>query len=161
MILDLQVFGHLLRANSSDSKRPLIRSSLDILTPTLAKKLQQTSDGEVLWAKNMRRILVEEASGIQQMHNIWQLVIRHAEIFYPIRQVDPKKQSKINQRNETGQVSLSMQYVFGVGVHYIQRERNNKDCAISPVFLLDMVSSAYRLFLGINFKRIESKTFGV
>ena len=87
VFLQNQVFFNLLKCQSSQSdqsRRPQIRASLDILIPVIARNARKADKDGALWAKYMRRIMVEESS-MGHMQLVWQLLVRHPDIFYPIR----------------------------------------------------------------------------
>ena len=81
----LQVYINLLRSNHIDSRRQLVRQALDILTPVIAAHAKNSDTDKTLWAKYLRKLLFEETHSLQQLTHIWQLIVRHAEIFYPLR----------------------------------------------------------------------------
>lgn len=79
----LQVFVALLREHSSES-RHLVRKSLDLLVPALAKRLKvQKYTRAIRWTK---KLATDESQKLAQLTHIWQLVASHPELFYQNRQ---------------------------------------------------------------------------
>ena len=79
----LQVYISLLRAHQAD--KDLIRASIDILIPALAKRLPTDDLREsVKWTK---KIMFEEGHSISQLTHLWEIFIRHPVVFYPDRQL--------------------------------------------------------------------------
>ncbi|EJD48939.1 hypothetical protein AURDEDRAFT_150681 [Auricularia subglabra TFB-10046 SS5] len=78
----LNTLSNLIRTQNTEA-RALTKQALDILVPTLPKRLAQ--DDALHWARYVRRMLNEEAQGIPQWTLIYSLVVRHRDIFYPHR----------------------------------------------------------------------------
>ncbi|KDQ64542.1 hypothetical protein JAAARDRAFT_28186 [Jaapia argillacea MUCL 33604] len=64
--------------------RGLIRQALDILAPVIPRSCTD-EPGYPQWAKNTRRLLAEEGSGMSQIIIIYQLIVRQPQLFYPVR----------------------------------------------------------------------------
>ena len=80
----LQVFVALLRTAAPES-RPLVRASLDMLLPALPRRLPQGDARHPIWIRYTKKILVEEGHSTQNLVHIWQLLVRHATLFYGSR----------------------------------------------------------------------------
>jgi len=82
----LQVYVALLRAVQGESK-VLVRNALDILTPALPRRLEHNpSDSKCpIWIRYTKKVLLEEGHSVINLVHIWQLVIRHADLFYVAR----------------------------------------------------------------------------
>jgi transformation/transcription domain-associated protein len=80
----LQVFVALLRTAAPES-RPLVRASLDMLLPALPRRLPQGDARHPIWIRYTKKILVEEGHSTQNLVHIWQLLVRHASLFYGSR----------------------------------------------------------------------------
>ena len=82
----LQVYVALLRAVQGESKG-LVRTALDILTPALPRRLEHNpSDKKCpIWIRYTKKVLLEEGHSVVNLVHIWQLVIRHADLFYVAR----------------------------------------------------------------------------
>jgi transformation/transcription domain-associated protein len=77
----LQVLFALLRIHSEGKE--LIKLSLDILIPVLPDRLKPE---ELLKAMRFtKKVVVEEGHTLPQLLHIWNIIIRHADIFYPFR----------------------------------------------------------------------------
>lgn len=64
--------------------KALVRQALDILAPVLMRA--QSSDTAIpQWAKTTRRLLAEENGGWSQVALIYNLMLRHSALFYPVR----------------------------------------------------------------------------
>ncbi|GFR40173.1 hypothetical protein Agub_g730, partial [Astrephomene gubernaculifera] len=82
----LQVFVALLKACQPDTKKPLIKEALDVLVPTLNEKVQRSPENKIsLWVRYTKKVLSEEAQSLASVVHIWQLVLRHADLFYSSR----------------------------------------------------------------------------
>ncbi|KAJ1958472.1 transcription-associated protein 1, partial [Dispira parvispora] len=81
-----QIFVALLRAHQSEA-RGLVRQALQCMTPMLPQRLPAGSgDGQLpTWVRWIKKILVEDGHGVLQMINIYQLLVRHYEMFYDHR----------------------------------------------------------------------------
>lgn len=81
----LQVFVALLRACQQDSRRGLVRQALDVLTPALVRRLSGSDSRKPIWVRYVRKVLMEEGHSLSNMLHIWQLLVRHADLFYSSR----------------------------------------------------------------------------
>ncbi|KAL6299677.1 atypical/PIKK/TRRAP protein kinase [Sparassis latifolia] len=79
----LRVWTGLLRPPHNEGKT-LVRQALDILASVLPRA-QTNEVGYPQWAKTTRRLLAEEGSGASQIGLIYQLIVRQASLFYPVR----------------------------------------------------------------------------
>ncbi|KAJ3100237.1 hypothetical protein HDU97_002421, partial [Phlyctochytrium planicorne] len=79
----IQIFVALLRAHQLEG-RMLVKQALDILIPVLPRRIPVTAnDSRVpLWVRWTRKIIVEDGHSISQLLTIYQLIIRHADLFY-------------------------------------------------------------------------------
>ncbi|KDQ21071.1 hypothetical protein BOTBODRAFT_142417 [Botryobasidium botryosum FD-172 SS1] len=84
--LILRVWTGLLRPASHAEGRNLIRQAIDILAPALPKRIPPES-GPPPWAKLTRRILIDEGHGISQLVVIYQVIMRHSDLFYSCREL--------------------------------------------------------------------------
>ena len=83
----VQVFVALLRTCQPDSRRALVRQALDVLTPALVRRLSSGDSKKPMWVRYVRKILMEEGHSMAHMVHIWQLLVRHADLFYTSRSV--------------------------------------------------------------------------
>ncbi|KAL0051806.1 hypothetical protein WJX82_002492 [Trebouxia sp. C0006] len=81
----LQVFVALLRISQPDGRRAIIRQALDVLTPALVRRLPQGENRYPIWIRYTKKILVEEGHSMNHLTHIWQLVVRHEQLFYTSR----------------------------------------------------------------------------
>ncbi|KAJ4791719.1 Transformation/transcription domain-associated protein [Rhynchospora pubera] len=80
----LQVFIALLRTCQPENKM-LVRQALDILMPALPKRLPPGDTRVPIWIRYTKKILVEEGHSIPNMIHIFQLIVRHSDLFYSCR----------------------------------------------------------------------------
>lgn len=80
-----QVFVDLLKTNQTEG-RVLAKQALDVLTPILPKRLPSEGQKYPTWIKWVKKIVVEEGHSTTQLVLIWQLVVRHSELFYESRE---------------------------------------------------------------------------
>ena len=82
-----QVYIGLLRSHASEG-RAMVRRALDILVPALPKRVGAADGGQPpQWAKWTKRVLTEEGHNSSQLFLILQLIVRHADLFYPSREI--------------------------------------------------------------------------
>lgn len=81
----LQIYAALLRAHQAEA-RSLVREALDILAPALPKRIPTAPDATPFWVKWTRKILIEEGGAVGQLINIYALLVRHPDLFYPHRE---------------------------------------------------------------------------
>lgn len=80
----LQVFIALLRTCQPENKL-LVKQALDILMPALPRRLPPGDSRMPIWIRYTKKILVEEGHSIPNMIHIFQLIVRHADLFYSCR----------------------------------------------------------------------------
>jgi len=81
----LQVYVALLRTFEPEAKA-LVKAALDILTPALPKRLPPAENHKYpSWIKWTKKIIVEEGHSLSQLIHIWQLLVRHPQLFYNCR----------------------------------------------------------------------------
>ena len=83
-----QIYVALLRAHQPEA-RSLVREALDTLAPALPKRMPGGSTAGPAqvpgWAFLTRRTLIEEGSTMPLLVNIYQLIVRHPDLFFPAR----------------------------------------------------------------------------
>ncbi|XVF18022.1 hypothetical protein REPUB_Repub10bG0175600 [Reevesia pubescens] len=80
----LQVFVALLRTCQPENKM-LVKQALDILMPALPKRLPLGESRMPIWIRYTKKILVEEGHSIPNLIHIFQLIVRHSDLFYGCR----------------------------------------------------------------------------
>ncbi|KAM7263761.1 hypothetical protein ACFE04_001444 [Oxalis oulophora] len=80
----LQVFVALLRTCQPENKM-LVKQALDILMPALPKRLPLGESRMPIWIRYTKKILVEEGHSIPNLIHIFQLIVRHSDLFYSCR----------------------------------------------------------------------------
>ncbi|CAH9105798.1 unnamed protein product [Cuscuta europaea] len=80
----LQVFVALLRTCQPENKL-LVKQALDILMPALPRRLPLGEFRMPIWIRYTKKILVEEGHSIPNMIHIFQLIVRHSDLFYSCR----------------------------------------------------------------------------
>ncbi|CEG78709.1 hypothetical protein RMATCC62417_13277 [Rhizopus microsporus] len=82
----IQIYAALLRSHLSEA-RPLVRQGLDIISPVLPSRVSQTANERIpTWIRLTRKVIVEDTHSISQMVNVYQLLVRHPELFYDYRE---------------------------------------------------------------------------
>ncbi|KAK9721294.1 transcription-associated protein 1 [Basidiobolus ranarum] len=83
----IQIYVALLKAHQSEA-RSLVRQALDIVTPVLPKRIQNSASDQKFptWARWTKRVLVEEGQSVSQLVNVYQLLVRHPDLFYDSRE---------------------------------------------------------------------------
>ncbi|KAI7885947.1 uncharacterized protein EV154DRAFT_427566 [Mucor mucedo] len=82
----IQIYAALLRAHSSEA-RILVKQGLDIIAPVLPLRIaSQGNDRVPTWVRLTRKVVVEDTHSISQMVNVYQLLIRHADLFFEYRE---------------------------------------------------------------------------
>ena len=90
------MFVALLRACQPDIKKPLIREALDVLMPILVQGSADpaasgggavaASSGRLpMWVRYMKKVLTEESQSLPHLVHLWQLILRHPDLFYAAR----------------------------------------------------------------------------
>ncbi|KAL2497631.1 Phosphatidylinositol 3- and 4-kinase family protein with FAT domain [Abeliophyllum distichum] len=80
----LQVFVALLRTCQPENKL-LVRQALDILMPALPRRLPLGDSRMPIWIRYTKKILVEEGHSVPNLIHIFQLIVRHSDLFYSCR----------------------------------------------------------------------------
>ncbi|GAV88596.1 PI3_PI4_kinase domain-containing protein/FAT domain-containing protein [Cephalotus follicularis] len=80
----LQVFVALLRTCQPENKM-LVKQALDILMPALPKRLPLGDSRMPIWIRYTKKILVEEGHSVPNLIHIFQLIVRHSDLFYSCR----------------------------------------------------------------------------
>ncbi|KHN41897.1 Transformation/transcription domain-associated protein [Glycine soja] len=80
----LQVFVALLRTCQPENKM-LVKQALDILMPALPRRLPLGDSRMPIWIRYTKKILVEEGHSIPNLIHIFQLIVRHSDLFYSCR----------------------------------------------------------------------------
>ncbi|KAI8643328.1 hypothetical protein BD408DRAFT_342632 [Parasitella parasitica] len=84
--ITIQIYAALLRAHSSEA-RVLVKQGLDIMAPVLPARIASQPDERIpTWVRLTRRVVVEDTHSISQMVNVYQLLIRHADLFFEYRE---------------------------------------------------------------------------
>ncbi|KAK3024458.1 hypothetical protein RJ639_042990, partial [Escallonia herrerae] len=79
-----QVFVALLRTCQPENKM-LVKQALDILMPALPRRLPLGDSRMPIWIRYTKKILVEEGHSIPNLIHIFQLIVRHSDLFYSCR----------------------------------------------------------------------------
>lgn len=75
----VQIYVALLKTHQNEAKN-LVKQALDLMAPVLPKRINSP-----LWAKWPRRVLSEDGHNVNQVVNIYQYIVRHAELFFDYR----------------------------------------------------------------------------
>ncbi|EPS61409.1 hypothetical protein M569_13388, partial [Genlisea aurea] len=78
------VFVALLRTWQPENKI-LVKQALDILMPALPRRLPLGDSRMPIWIRYTKKILVEEGHSIPNLIHIFQLIVRHSDLFYSCR----------------------------------------------------------------------------
>ncbi|CAN8229179.1 unnamed protein product [Cochlearia groenlandica] len=82
--ITVQIFVALLRTCQPENKM-LVKQALDILLPALPKRLPLGDSRTPIWIRYTKKILVEEGHSIPNLIHIFQLILRHSDMFYSCR----------------------------------------------------------------------------
>lgn len=64
----------------------LVKQALDILMPALPRRLPLVGDSRMpIWIRYTKKILVEEGHSVPNLIHIFQLIVRHSDLFYSCR----------------------------------------------------------------------------
>lgn len=77
----LQVFHSLLKAFAVEA-RTVVRQALEILTPAMPQRME---DGNTMLTHWTKKIIVEEGHTLAQLVHMLQLLVRHYNVYYPVR----------------------------------------------------------------------------
>ena len=80
-----QVFVALLRNCQPDTRRHLVLQALDTLTPALVRRLDPGDARFPTWVRYTKKVLVEEGNSMVHLVHIWQLIVRHPQLFFSSR----------------------------------------------------------------------------
>ncbi|KAL3681984.1 hypothetical protein R1sor_000006 [Riccia sorocarpa] len=80
----LQVFVALLRTCQPEN-RVLVKQALDIVMPALPRRLPLGEYKIPIWIRYTKKILVEEGHSVPNLIHIFQLIVRHSDLFYACR----------------------------------------------------------------------------
>lgn len=83
-VVFMQVFVALLRTCQPEN-RVLVKQALDILMPALPRRLPLGENKIPIWIRYTKKILVEEGHSVPNLIHIFQLLVRHADLFYNCR----------------------------------------------------------------------------
>lgn len=78
------MFVALLRTCQQENKM-LVKQALDILMPALPRRLPLGDSRMPIWIRYTKKILVEEGHSIPNLIHIFQLIVRHSDLFYSCR----------------------------------------------------------------------------
>ncbi|KAJ3029169.1 UNVERIFIED_CONTAM: hypothetical protein HDU68_012852 [Siphonaria sp. JEL0065] len=86
-----QIYVALLKAHQSEI-RVLVKQALDILLPVAPKRIVAPTASNVdaktqipTWARWTKKVISEDGHNMSQLLTLYQLLIRHSELFYPYR----------------------------------------------------------------------------
>ena len=79
-----QVFTSLLRMHGAEHKA-LVNKALDIVIPSLPRRLPAEPHRYSAWLKWSKKILTEEGGSLLLSIHVYAVIIRHARLFYPAR----------------------------------------------------------------------------
>lgn len=63
----------------------LVKQALDILMPALPRRLPMGDSRMPIWIRYTKKILVEEGHSVPNLIHIFQLIVRHSDLFYNCR----------------------------------------------------------------------------
>lgn len=67
------------------ANKMLVKQALDILMPALPRRLPLGDSRMPIWIRYTKKILVEEGHSIPNLIHIFQLIVRHSDLFYSCR----------------------------------------------------------------------------
>lgn len=112
--LVLQIFTSLLRAHNNESLA-LVLQALDVLGPSLPKRLPPAKPSALPWVRWPRRVLAEETNS-NQVVCVFQFLVKHADMYYEKREdfahliinFLPKVATTAPNPNDTRKIALSL-----------------------------------------------------
>lgn len=130
----LQVFVALLRTCQPENKM-LVKQALDILMPALPKRLPPGDSRMPIWIRYTKKILVEEGHSIPNLIHIFQLIVRHSDIFYSCRaQFVPQMVNSLSRlglpHNTTAENRRLSIELAGLVVNWERQRQNEMKLAI-------------------------------
>jgi transformation/transcription domain-associated protein len=76
----------------------LVKQALDILVPALPQRLPMGDSRMPIWIRYTKKILAEEGHSIPNLIHIFQLIVRHSDLFYSCRaQFVPQMVNSVNR----------------------------------------------------------------
>ncbi|XVF62182.1 hypothetical protein PTKIN_Ptkin08bG0196500 [Pterospermum kingtungense] len=125
----LQVFVALLRTCQQETKI-LVKQALDVLLPALPRRLTLGDSRTPIWIRYTKKILVDEGHSIHNLIHIFQLIVRHSDLFYSCRaQFVPQMVNSLSRLglpyNTTAEHRRLAIELAGLVVHW-ERQRQNE-----------------------------------
>ncbi|XP_051127175.1 transcription-associated protein 1-like isoform X2 [Andrographis paniculata] len=125
----LQVFVALLRTCQPENKM-LVKQALDILMPALPRRLPLGDSRMPIWIRYTKKILVEEGHSIPNLIHIFQLIVRHSDLFYSCRaQFVPQMVNSLSRLglpyNTTGENRRLAIELAGLVVNWEKQRQND------------------------------------
>ncbi|KAI5305551.1 prephenate dehydratase [Ascosphaera pollenicola] len=113
--LVLQIFTALLKAHHNESIS-LVLQALDVLGPSLPKRLPLSKPSALPWVRWPRRVLAEETNNSNQVVCVFQFLVKHGDMYYEKREdfsqliisYLPKLAATAPNPNDTRKVALSL-----------------------------------------------------
>lgn len=159
----LQVFIALLRTCQPENK-VLVKQALDILMPALPKRLPPGDSRLPIWIRYTKKILVEEGHSIHNLIHIFQLIVRHSDLFYSCRaQFVPQMINSLTRlgipHNSTVENRRLAIEVAGLVVAW-ERQRQNEMKVVTDTESRGLTSDVYASSSAADMKRqIDAAAF--
>lgn len=158
----LQVFVALLRTCQPEN-RMLVRQALDILMPALPKRLPLGDSRMPIWIRYTKKILVEEGHSIPNLIHIFQLIVRHSDLFYSCRaQFVPQMVNSLsrlglpyNTTTENRRLAIEL---AGLVVNW-ERQRQNEMKVVTDSDAPNQINDVFNPSSAESKRSVEGSTF--
>ncbi|WJX55827.1 non-specific serine/threonine protein kinase [Trifolium repens] len=158
----LQVFVALLRTCQPEN-RMLVRQALDILMPALPRRLPFGDSRMPIWIRYTKKILVEEGHSIPNLIHIFQLIVRHSDLFYSCRaQFVPQMVNSLsrlglpyNITTENGRLAIEL---AGLVVNW-ERQRQNEMKVVTESDAPSQINDVFNASSAESKRSVEGSIF--
>lgn len=160
--LELQVFVALLRTCQPENKM-LVKQALDILMPALPRRLPLGDSRMPIWIRYTKKILVEEGHSIPNLIHIFQLIVRHSDLFYSCRaQFVPQMVNSLSRLglpyNTTAENRRLAIELAGLVVNW-ERQRQNEMKVVNDADAPNQINDGFNPSSADTKRSIDGSTF--
>ncbi|KAF1875106.1 hypothetical protein Lal_00007722 [Lupinus albus] len=158
----LQVFVALLRTCQPENKM-LVKQALDILMPALPRRLPLGDCRMPIWIRYTKKILVEEGHSIPNLIHIFQLIVRHSDLFYSCRaQFVPQMVNSLSRLglpyNTTAENRRLAIELAGLVVNW-ERQRQNEMKVVTDTDIPSQINDVFNSSSADSKRSVDGSTF--
>ncbi|OIV92684.1 hypothetical protein TanjilG_18035 [Lupinus angustifolius] len=158
----LQVFVALLRTCQPENKM-LVKQALDILMPALPRRLPLGDCRMPIWIRYTKKILVEEGHSIPNLIHIFQLIVRHSDLFYSCRaQFVPQMVNSLSRLglpyNTTAENRRLAIELAGLVVNW-ERQRQNEMKVVTDTDAPSQINDVFNSSSADSKRSVDGSTF--